>query len=137
MLMNPTEIESLRNEQRDALDLLHKINEELGLYRMMQFEEYQQKSWRYALDTSKNPLYLFTNLAGEVGELSSLVAKSVRDKHDIDMDKFVKEAGDVLWMLSAICTYYGVYLDDVATTNLKKLEERKQRNTISGSGDNR
>lgn len=38
---------------------------------------------------------------------------------------------------SAICTYYGFSLDDVATANLKKLEERKQRNTISGSGDSR
>lgn len=104
---------------------------------MMQFEEYQQQAWRYALDTSKNPLYLFANLSGEVGELSSLVAKSVRDKHDLDADKFIKEAGDVLWMLSAICTYYGLSLDEVATTNLKKLEERKLKNTIGGSGDNR
>ena len=103
----------------------------------MNFETYQEKAWATALDTSKNPLYLFANLAGEVGELSSLVAKSVRDKHDIDGDKFIKEAGDVLWMLSAICTYYGLSLHDVAATNLKKLEERKQKNTIVGSGDNR
>ena len=124
-------------EQREALDALLKLDQELGLYRMMQFEEYQQQAWRYALDTSKNPLYLFANLNSEVGELSSLVAKSVRDKHDIDADKFIKEAGDVLWMLSAVCTYYGLSLDEVATTNLKKLQERKEKNTISGSGDNR
>lgn len=104
---------------------------------MIDMETYQQQAWSYALDTSKNPLYLFANLAGEVGELSSLVAKSVRDKHDIDADKFIKEAGDVLWMLSAVCNYYGLSLDEVATTNLKKLEERKQKNTIQGSGDNR
>lgn len=125
-------------EQREALDALLKLDQELGLWPlMMNFEEYQQKAWAYALDTSKNPLYLFANLAGEVGELSSLVAKSVRDKHDLDADKFIKEAGDVLWMLSAVCTYYGLSLDEVATTNLKKLEERKLKNTIQGSGDNR
>ena len=48
-----------------------------------------------------------------------------------------KELGDVLWYLSALAFYNGIDLDDVARANLDKLRNRKERNQIHGSGDNR
>jgi len=48
-----------------------------------------------------------------------------------------KELGDVLWYLSAIASDLDISLEDVARTNLKKLESRLIRNKIRGTGDNR
>lgn len=98
---------------------------------------YQEKSWTFALDTAKNSAYLYTGLAGEAGELCSLFAKATRDKTAVEHKDFVKEAGDCLWFISALCTYHGVSLEDVAEANIKKLQGRKDRNTIGGSGNDR
>lgn len=99
--------------------------------------DYQDKAWGFALDTAKNSAYLYTGLAGEVGELCSLFAKSTRDRKVISHSDFVKEAGDCLWFLASLCTYHGISLTDVAEENLKKLQGRKERNTIGGSGNDR
>ena len=46
-----------------------------------------------------------------------------------------KEAGDVLWQLSGLCTIMGWSLEDVAQINLDKLSARKAVGTIDGNGD--
>ena len=48
-----------------------------------------------------------------------------------------KEAGDVLWQLSGLCSVMGWELEDIARQNLQKLADRRQRHVIDGSGDNR
>jgi len=100
-------------------------------------QHYQEKSWEYALDSAKNSSYLFSGLAGEVGELCSLFAKGIRDQTGTPSDDFVKEAGDCLWFLAALCTHHGVSLEYIAEANLNKLHSRKERNKLGGSGDNR
>ena len=55
-------------------------------------------------------------------------------EEQVDLEK---ELGDVLWYVSAIAYYSGIELGDIATTNLNKLEDRRERNKIHGSGDNR
>ena len=103
------------------------------------FEDYQEKAWEFAASTAKNPPYLFGNLGGEAGEVLSVWAKSVRDGTPPEdfYEKIVKELGDVLWMVSGIATYYGMSLHDIAKMNIDKLNQREQRGTIHGSGDNR
>lgn len=54
-----------------------------------------------------------------------------------DLQELKKELGDVLWYMAAICSDFGLSLDDVATTNYNKLKDRMNRNVIQGSGDNR
>ena len=46
-----------------------------------------------------------------------------------------KEAGDILWQLSGLCTVMGWSLEGVAEMNLQKLAERQKNGTIAGSGD--
>lgn len=103
-------------------------------------KDYQEKAWGYALDSAKNPGYLFTGLAGEVGEVCSLAAKQWRDsgrsKEEFTKD-LSKELGDVMWFCAGLATQYGISLADVAKDNLAKLQDRFERNTIKGSGDNR
>lgn len=51
--------------------------------------------------------------------------------------ELMKEAGDILWQLSGLCSVMGWKLEDIAQQNLDKLASRKQRNQIDGDGDNR
>ena len=117
----------------------------------MNLNEYQEKAMTTCMDSSRNFSYMFLNLVGEVGEFASKVAKFIRkDKagiendilmmcgcHTDDVEELKKEAGDILWQLSGLCTVMGWSLDDVAQQNLDKLQSRKQRNVIDGNGDNR
>ena len=109
------------------------------------------------METSNNFSYMMLNLMGEVGEFAGKVAKAIRKGkvkisgnqlwlRNLDyentmtaeeIDGLRKEAGDMLWQLSGLCTVMGWSLDDIATENLAKLASRKQRNQIDGSGDNR
>ena len=128
----------------------------------MTLNEYQQSAMTTCTKSSKNFSYMMLNLVGEVGEFSSKIAKAIRkeefeiggedvqhgvlpntllltDKSDtvkID-DELMKEAGDILWQLSGLCSVMGWDLEDVAQQNLDKLASRKERNVIVGDGDNR
>lgn len=87
------------------------------------------------------PIYPAMLLASEAGEILSKLQKCVRDKqgnmHSEDIEAIQLECGDVLWAVSALCSDLNIRLQDVIELNKKKLESRKARNTISGSGDNR
>lgn len=51
--------------------------------------------------------------------------------------KLSKELGDVLWYLSRIAADNGWTLSSIAQLNLDKLESRRLRNVLMGSGSNR
>ena len=119
--------------------------------------EYQKKAMRTCLSSSMNFSYMFLNLVGEVGEFASKVAKHIRKGHYSIMDSNIangnniddlqdcrgalnelkKEAGDILWQLSGLCSVMNWSLNDIAQQNLDKLASRQQRNVIEGNGDNR
>ena len=98
--------------------------------------------------SSENFSYMFLNLVGEVGEFASKVAKAIRKEENCieyndlgvtvtNNEELQKEAGDILWQLSGLCTVMGWNLEDIAQQNIDKLASRQQRNMIDGSGDNR
>lgn len=101
------------------------------------------------MSSSENFSYMILNLVGEVGEFASKVAKAIRKNEigifenqldlnqDWDDSDLRKEAGDILWQLSGLCTVMGWTLEEVAQQNLDKLASRQRRNVIDGSGDNR
>ena len=126
----------------------------------MTLEEYQKRAMTTCMASSENFSYMFLNLVGEVGEFASKVAKGIRkgrfaiNLSDLDVvwnkadeqeeeelrqmnQELQKEAGDILWQLSGLCTVMGWNLEDIAQQNLDKLASRQQRNVIDGSGDNR
>lgn len=49
----------------------------------------------------------------------------------------IKEIGDCLWYLSALCNELGITLFQAAYMNLKKLMDRTNRNKLQGGGDDR
>jgi NTP pyrophosphatase (non-canonical NTP hydrolase) len=104
----------------------------------VKFSEYQVKSKEFMLRSANNSEYLFSGLAGEVGEVCSVYAKAIRDNEGgVVTTSLGKELGDVLWFVSQIATYYGMSLDDIAHYNLDKLEMRKYKGTLQGNGDDR
>jgi NTP pyrophosphatase (non-canonical NTP hydrolase) len=73
---------------------------------------------------------------GEGGEFSEKVKKWIRDGV-IDKRLAAKELGDVLWYLTASAKELGYRLQDIAEMNLVKLYDRKKRDVLNGSGDER
>ena len=114
----------------------------------MTLEEYQKQAMTTCMASSENFSYMFLNLVGEVGEFASKVAKAIRKEENCieyndlgvtvtNNEELQKEAGDILWQLSGLCSVMGWNLEDIAQQNLDKLASRQQRNVIDGSGDNR
>lgn len=103
----------------------------------MNINQYQRLAWEYALPSARTTYYLLPGFVAEVGELCALVAKAIRDDHDIDLEALKKELGDVLWFVAALAWYYDFDLSDVAIANIEKLASRAERGTIGGSGDER
>ena len=131
----------------------------------MDLNAYQDKAMSTCMNSCRNISYMLLNLVGEVGEFSSKLAKAIRknqvsiggktiinrnvltirddSSETIDFDilafdeELKKEAGDILWQLSGVCSIMGWKLNDVAKMNLDKLASRQQRGVIDGDGDNR
>ena len=78
---------------------------------------------------------------GEVGEVQGKVKKILRDDNGVITDEkrqlIYEELGDVLWYVARMATELGFPLSNVAEANLAKLEDRKERGVIGGSGDHR
>ena len=62
-------------------------------------------------------------MAGEVGQIHSLLQKAFQG-HPLDPEHLKKELGDELWMLAEACTAMGWTLEDIAKTNISKLNDR-------------
>ncbi len=109
----------------------------------MELNDYQRESRKTAIypDLGGNPIYPTLGLVGEAGEVADKVKKILRD-NDAKFDQESKDAikfelGDVLWYISQLASELGYELEDIANCNLRKLNDRKIRGRISGSGDNR
>lgn len=127
----------------------------------MKLNEYQKQAMTTCMPSSENFSYMMLNLVGEVGEFASKVAKQIRKENikigwwekgeeanennliptgsffewDEMNEELKKEAGDILWQLSGLCSVMGWSLEDVAQVNLDKLAARKEAGTIDGNGD--
>ena len=109
----------------------------------MTFNEYQKKSRETVIypDKDNNFIYPTLGLMGEVGEIAEKVKKIIRDGGGIVSEQkrqeLKKELGDVLWYLAQLATEFNLDLNDVAETNIEKLQSRKERGVLGGSGDER
>jgi NTP pyrophosphatase (non-canonical NTP hydrolase) len=86
-------------------------------------------------------IYPTLGLTGEAGEVANKVKKIIRDGTNKNDEGLVQdlsaEIGDCLWYIAVLADDIGVKLSDIASTNIEKLEKRKEKGTIHGSGDNR
>ena len=86
-------------------------------------------------------IYPTLGLTGEAGEVANKVKKIIRDDGNKINEGLVQEIsaeiGDCLWYISVLASDIGIKLSDIANSNLIKLENRKKKGTIRGSGDTR
>jgi NTP pyrophosphatase (non-canonical NTP hydrolase) len=111
---------------------------------MEKFSEYQEQARKldlYPID-GFGLLAHALGLANEAGEVLGKLKKIIRDENSQfhtynSREDIKKELGDTLWYLSNLAYDFGLSLDEVATDNIKKLIDRKNRGVLKGSGDNR
>ena len=109
----------------------------------MLLSDYQSRSRATAVypAAGENLLDPTLGLCGEAGEVAEKIKKMVRDDggvlSDERRDALAKELGDVLWYLAQIATEAELDLDEIAEENITKLLSRRDRNVLSGSGDER
>lgn len=137
---------------------LNEIKQNLG-FETLTLNEYQ----RMAATTADYPdeykkLYPLLGVIGEAGEYAEKILTSIcmllngsqiqekikkilRDyEGNFDQDTtllIIKELGDQLWYISKAAGDLGYSLNEVANINLDKLFDRKDRNKIHGTGDER
>lgn len=109
----------------------------------MDFKEYQEQAKKTAIYPAQgnNLSYPALGLTGEAGEVADKVKKVIRDKGGVlspeDSFDIAAELGDVLWYVATLATELGWDLERVAVENIEKLDSRKKRDKLHGSGDNR
>lgn len=138
-----------------------------SFYEVSTLDNYQSIATKSAIypgqGTALGLAYCALKLNGESGELAEHVGKAMRDDKLFDLveldqsvpkearnfsleinlltterkELVIKEVGDVLWYLSAICKELGITLSHAASMNLEKLYDRTNRDALRGSGDNR
>ena len=124
------------------LELGAQTNESNKYKKVSDLDMYQ----KVALTTAIYPreqaiIYPTLGLTGEAGEVANKVKKIIRDDGNKINESLVQEIsdeiGDCLWYISVLADDIGCKLSDIANTNLIKLENRKKKGTIKGSGDKR
>ncbi len=110
----------------------------------MTLEEYQKQALTTVIATDnefRDLLHWVLGINGEAGEIAEKIKKIIRDKDAVvseeDKAELAKEVGDVLWYLAVFAHHLGVPFEDIAQQNLDKLQSRKDRGVLQGSGDNR
>lgn len=110
----------------------------------MLLNEYQKRATDLAIYPGRHSLmgliYVALKMNGEAGEFAEHLGKAMRDDDSITLNRkelMVKELGDVLWYIAAAADEFNFALADIAQINLDKLEDRKARGVLGGSGDNR
>lgn len=113
----------------------------------MDFNEYQKECRKTDVGTAAQDclepgwLYYVLGLGGESGEVLEKIKKLFRDKNGVIDDDFkdmvVKELGDVMWYAARLADQFDIKFEDIFTTNIEKLQSRKDRGKLHGEGDER
>ena len=124
------------------LDLGAQSNESNKYKKVSDLDMYQKVAITTAIYPREQAIiYPTLGLTGEAGEVANKVKKIIRDDGNKINESLVQEIsaeiGDCLWYISVLADDIGCKLSDIANTNLIKLENRKKKGTIKGSGDKR
>ena len=115
------------------MDILHYQED----YINMEMNDYQEKAAKTAIYKPEHAvIYPALGLAAEAGEVANKVKKILRDG-TFNREAIADEVGDCLWYIAALCRDLNVNMADLAKGNLQKLDDRKRRGKIAGSGDKR
>ncbi len=111
-------------------------------YGMSDFNSYQRSAAGTAIYPEQHRItYPALGMAGEAGEVANKVKKLIRDgpenRPETWREDIASEIGDVLWYCAALASDLNLSLGMIAAQNLIKLDKRKDKGTLGGSGDTR
>ena len=111
-------------------------------YDMVDFNSYQRSAVTTAIYPNQHKIiYPALGMAGEAGEVANKVKKLIRDgpenRPDTWREDIASEIGDVLWYCASLASDLNLSLGMIAAQNLIKLDKRKAKGTLGGSGDTR
>jgi len=109
---------------------------------MSDFNSYQRSAAGTAIYPDQHKItYPALGMAGEAGEVANKVKKLIRDgpenRPDTWREDIASEIGDVLWYCASLASDLNLSLGMIAAQNLIKLDKRKDKGTLGGSGDTR
>jgi len=118
-----------------------KFYEEKGIM-ITALDDYQKEAGKTAIFPAEHKVvYPALGLASEAGEVAGKVKKILRDQKgkfsDEQLEILAAEIGDVLWYCAVLAEDCGFTLSHIANKNIAKLQSRKQRGVLQGSGDTR
>ena len=104
-------------------------------------DEYQHLASKFRCG-EPSVVFAALGVAGEAGEVADKVKKAIRDNNGNFGDEAFKEGvknelGDILWYVAALAKDLGFTLSEVGQSNIEKLEDRRKRGVIHGSGEKR
>ena len=112
----------------------------------MNVEDYQQIINKTAVYPKEIGIaYCAMGITGEAGEVADKCKKLYRDDDLLNVGRITndqrtsiaKELGDVLWYITAMANELEISLSGIMQMNYDKLMQRRETNTLHGSGDNR
>ena len=110
----------------------------------MNFNDYQNQAITTNLaksDQLKELMQQILGLGDEAGEVLAIFKKWIRDSDadfsKLDRKNLTKELGDILWYIAVVAHDLGIPLEEIAALNIEKLQSRKSRGVLRGSGDDR
>lgn len=95
----------------------------------MEIDEFQAlaaETMQFDVDKESALSIVILGLNGEVGSLSTVYKKKLRDgdSYVIFREKIVEELGDIIWYLSSIATIEKIPLSEILAYNFKKTQDR-------------
>jgi len=138
----PTE-PTLSEELERAARTINNVRNFMQAPHHFSFREYQNKTQTTAVYPGSGHngdrgsiSYLGLGLASEVGEVTDVIKKVLRDKGGVwtasMLERVYAELGDVLWYVSQLCNELSFDMGTVAEKNISKLAERKEKGELHG-----
>jgi NTP pyrophosphatase (non-canonical NTP hydrolase) len=114
------------------LDLGAQSNESNKYKKVSDLDMYQQVAKTTAIYPREQAIiYPTLGLTGEAGEVANKVKKIIRDGSNSKDERLVSEIkseiGDCLWYIAVLASDFDIKLSDIASSNLEKLEKRKEK----------
>ncbi|MTV81342.1 nucleoside triphosphate pyrophosphohydrolase family protein [Secundilactobacillus folii] len=90
----------------------------------MEFNDYQKAANRTLFGSEQVLTNCALGLSSETGQVVDLVKNYTFHGQNLDKDELTKEMGDVLWYLSQVAQWADISFDDVAKSNIERLNKR-------------
>lgn len=91
---------------------------------LTEYQEAAMRTWDPALTRDQGLALVGLGLGGESGEVTDEIKKILFHARNLDRDKLIEEAGDVLWYLAGLANVLGTTLHEMAARNIAKLQKR-------------